>query len=80
MEIMASNLRVILDNKGPTELVYLHCRLNTVKKVCDIPAINFLFPKRESVVSEIPAGDGNVANLFYGVGGVHIGARALLDI
>ncbi len=26
-----------------------------------------LFPPRQSLVIDIPAGDGNVANLFYGV-------------
>ncbi len=26
-----------------------------------------LFPARESLVSDIPAGDGNIAKLFYGV-------------
>jgi hypothetical protein len=26
-----------------------------------------LFPPRESLVSEIPAGDGNIEKLFYGV-------------
>ncbi len=25
----------------------------------------FLFPPRESLVSDIPAGDGKIANLFY---------------
>ncbi len=27
-----------------------------------------LFPPRESLVSDIPAGDGNIKKLFYGVG------------
>ncbi len=27
-----------------------------------------LFPARESLVSEIPAGDGKMVNLFYSVG------------
>jgi hypothetical protein len=27
-----------------------------------------LFPARESLVSDIPAGDGNIEKLFYGVG------------
>jgi hypothetical protein len=26
-----------------------------------------LFPPRESLVSDIPAGDGNIKKLFYGV-------------
>ncbi len=29
--------------------------------------IILLFPPRKSLVSDIPAGDGNVANLFYSV-------------
>jgi hypothetical protein len=29
--------------------------------------INKLFPPRESLVSDIPAGDGNIEKLFYGV-------------
>ncbi len=28
---------------------------------------NLIFPPRESMVSDIPAGDGNVADVFYGV-------------
>jgi hypothetical protein len=28
--------------------------------------INKSFPPRESLISDIPAGDGNVANFFYG--------------
>ncbi len=43
----------------------------TVKKVSDIHFPNrnvtYQFPPRESLVSDISAGDGNVANLFYGV-------------
>jgi hypothetical protein len=27
-----------------------------------------LFPPRESLVSDIPAGDGNIKSFFYGVG------------
>jgi hypothetical protein len=27
-----------------------------------------IFPARESLVSDIPAGDGNIANLFYSAG------------
>jgi hypothetical protein len=38
--------------------MHLQCK----KKVSDIPV-----PPRESFVSDIPAGDGNVANLFYSV-------------
>jgi hypothetical protein len=30
--------------------------------------IHKLFPPRESLVSDIPAGDGNIEKLFYGVG------------
>jgi hypothetical protein len=55
----------------------------TVKNVCDIPiptpqpgchlpnipwaGIIYLFPPMESLVSDIPAGDGNIENLFYDV-------------
>jgi hypothetical protein len=44
----------------------------TVKNVKDIPVpsragIIKLFPPRESLVSDIPAGDGNITNLFYSV-------------
>jgi hypothetical protein len=32
-------------------------------------AVNIkLFPARESLVSDIPAGDGKIGNLFYSVG------------
>ncbi len=31
-----------------------------------------LFPPRESLVSDIPAGDGNIEKLFYGVVYVYI--------
>ncbi len=50
----------------------------TVKKVIDFPApsryVTYqtfpakLFPARECLVSDIPAGDGKIANLFYSVG------------
>ncbi len=40
----------------------------TVKKVGDFPVqITKLLPARESLVSDIPAGDGKIANLFYSV-------------
>jgi hypothetical protein len=32
------------------------------------PGIIEFFPARESWVSDIPAGDGKIANLFYSVG------------
>ncbi len=32
--------------------------------------INILFSPREKLVSDIPAGDGNIEKLFYGVGRV----------
>jgi hypothetical protein len=31
------------------------------------PGINKLFPVRESSVSDIPTGDGKMANIFYSV-------------
>jgi hypothetical protein len=43
------------------EIMHDFLMLFTVKNVSDIPV------PRESLVSDIPAGDGNVANLFYGV-------------
>jgi hypothetical protein len=53
----------------------LHISQCTVKKVSDIPVTSpdvtyQLFPPRESLVSDIPAGDGNVANLFFTVCGL----------
>ncbi len=42
-------------------------KLYTVKKVMDWPGIIQLFPARESLISDIPAGDGKIANLFYSV-------------
>ncbi len=33
----------------------------------NIDVIHKLFPPRESLVSDIPAGDGNIEKLFYGV-------------
>jgi hypothetical protein len=51
----------------------LHCK----KKVSDfsVPSrdvtnqtLLLLFPARESLVSDIPAGNGNIANFFYSVG------------
>jgi hypothetical protein len=32
-----------------------------------------LFPARESLVSDIPAGDGKIINLFYSVAGTRAG-------
>jgi hypothetical protein len=32
------------------------------------PVIIKLFPARESLVSDIPAGDGKIANFFYSAG------------
>jgi hypothetical protein len=29
--------------------------------------MTLLFPPRESLVSDIPAGDGNIEKLFYGI-------------
>ncbi len=45
---------------------YLHCTLK--KKVSDFPIPIRLLPIMESLVSDIPAGDGKIANLFYSVG------------
>ncbi len=36
----------------------------TVKKVSDFPVPSRVFPARESLVSDIPAGDRKIANLF----------------
>jgi hypothetical protein len=38
---------------------------HTVKKVIDFRVPCRLFPARESSVSDVPAGDGKIANLFY---------------
>ena len=44
-------------------------RLSSVGlKMADGQGEKKLFPPRERLVSDIPAGDRNVANLFYGVG------------
>ncbi len=50
----------------------------SVRKVIDFPTpsrdvtyqtlLAKLFPARECLVSDIPAGDGKIANLFYSVG------------
>ena len=58
-------------------LFYIYQLQYTVKKVSDLPTspwagIIKLFPPRQSLVSDIPAGDGNVAYLFYGVVSVFI--------
>ncbi len=59
----------------------IHMQHYTVKKVTDIPVPisgmsptklclggnNLIFSPRESKVSDIPTGDGNVSDLFYGV-------------
>ncbi len=37
---------------------------NVKNKVSDFPS---LFPARESLVGDIPAGDGKIANLFFSV-------------
>ncbi len=38
-----------------------------------LSGITKLFPARESLVSDIPAGDGKMANLFYSVVGIPLG-------
>jgi hypothetical protein len=55
----------------PHTHTHAHCRLLTQTRVKSHPTPNSLragiikfFPPRESLVSDIPAGDGNVANLF----------------
>jgi hypothetical protein len=65
------NIHVQLYPLGPPQLRY------TVKKVYDLPVLsgghqpNFrwpgiikIFPARESLISDVPAGDGKTANLF----------------
>ncbi len=58
----------------------------TVKKISDFPVPSWdvttpwpgiieLFPARDSLVSDIPAGDGKIANLFYSVGSAHSRTR-----
>jgi hypothetical protein len=37
--------------------------------------ITSLFPPRESLVSDIPAGEGNIVKLFYGVATSTLGER-----
>ncbi len=44
-------------------VLYLHCK----KRFAIFPGIIKLFPTRESLVSDIPAGDGKIVNLFYSV-------------
>jgi hypothetical protein len=48
-----------------TKIIFtaIHCK----KRFAPFPGIIKLFPPRESLVSDIPAGDGNVANLFFEV-------------
>jgi hypothetical protein len=56
-----------------------HTAPYTVKMVSDIPVpscnVNYqILPgPNDSIVSDIPAGDGNVANLFYNLPSVHRG-------
>ncbi len=60
----AKDLRIITsyDNWSPRKHMHRKKRLATFPSQAHSP-----FPARESLESDIPAGDGNVANLFYSV-------------
>jgi len=49
----------------------IHCKKNVRDSwICfdqTFLGLGLLFPARESLVSDIPAGDGNTLNLFYSV-------------